>query len=290
MQMKTETEAEPMDGNKIASIAELKEEKLHAFNREKYGDVIRRFRTEKGINQPQLAAMIGVNKNAVSNWEAGRSRPDINTLPVLCAALGISISDFFGAEAGAGSLSREDQRSLSGFRHLTAANRQIVVKMIDAMLEVQEEEKRRFVAENVRRIFRNEAKTAAGTGNPLDGGRRGRYEYLYADPLIDQADEIITVTGNSMEPTFYDGDMLLVQHSQEIRIGEIGIFVADGDGYVKEYRADGLHSHNPKYPVLRFTEDDNVRCVGRVLGALDRKQFATREEIQIYEDMYPKKK
>ena len=93
-----------------------------------------------------------------------------------------------------------------------------------------------------------------------------------------------------MEPTFYDGDMLLIQHSQEIRIGEIGIFVADGDGYVKEYRADGLHSHNPKYPVLRFTEDDNVRCVGRVLGVLSEKQFASKEDIQIYKEIHIRKK
>ncbi len=279
-----------MTDKKITSIAEAKEEKLHAFNREKYGDVIRRFRTEKGLNQPQLAALIGVNKNAVSNWEAGRTRPDINTLPVLCAALGISISDFFGAEENAGSLSRDEQRRLSGYRHLNEMNKQIVVKMIDAMLDVQEQEKRRFVETNVRRLFRNAYKTAAGTGNPLDGARRGSYEYLYADPMIDQADEIITVTGNSMEPTFYDGDMLLVEHTQEVRVGEIGIFVADGDGYVKEYHEDGLHSHNPAYPVLKFTEDDNVRCVGRVLGALNEKQFASQEDIHIWEDMHRRKK
>jgi len=279
-----------MTDKKITSIAEAKEEKLHAFNREKYGDVIRRFRTEKGLNQPQLAAMVGVNKNAVSNWEAGRTRPDINTVPLLCAALGISVSDFFGAEESAGSLSREEQRKLSGYRYLSDMNKQLVVKMIDAMLEVQEQEKRKFVEANVRRIFKNAYKTAAGTGNPLDGARRGSYEYLYADPLIDQADEIITVTGNSMEPTFYDGDMLLVEHTQEVRVGEIGIFVADGDGYVKEYHEDGLHSHNPAYPVLRFTEDDNVRCVGRVLGALSETQFASKEDIQIYEDIHSGKK
>ncbi len=279
-----------MKETKITSMEEVKEEKLHAFNRERYGDVIRRFRTEKGLNQPQLAGLIGVNKNAVSNWEAGRTRPDINTVPVLCAALGISISDFFGAEESAGSLSREEQRSLSGYRYLNGMNRQLVVRMIDAMLDVQEQEKRKFVEQNVRRLFRNAYKTAAGTGNPLESARRGSYEYLYADPLIDQADEIITVTGNSMEPTFYDGDMLLVEHTQEVRVGEIGIFVADGDGYVKEYHEDGLHSHNPAYPVLKFTEDDNVRCVGRVLGALSEKQFASKEDIHIWEDMYGKKK
>ena len=279
-----------MNEKNITSLSEVKEEKLHAFNRERYGDVIRRFRTEKGLNQPQLAAMVGVNKNAVSNWEAGRTRPDINTVPLLCAALGISVSDFFGAEEQAGSLSREEQRKLSGYRYLNEMNRQIVVKMIDAMLEVQEQEKRKFVEANVRRIFRNAYKTAAGTGNPLDGAKRGSYEYIYADPIIDQADEIITVTGNSMEPTFYDGDMLLVEHTQEVRVGEIGIFVADGDGYVKEYHEDGLHSHNPAYPVLKFTEDDNVRCVGRVLGALSETQFASKEDIQIYEDIHSGKK
>ncbi len=279
-----------MNDQKITSIAEAKEEKLHAFNRERYGEVIRKYRTEKGINQPQLAGMIGVNKNAVSNWEAGRTRPDINTLPVLCAALGISISDFFGAEESAGSISREEQRALSGYRYLNDSNKQIVVKMIDAMLEVQEQEKRRFVQTNIRRLFRNAYKTAAGTGNPLESARRGSYEYLYADSLVDQADEIITVTGDSMEPTFYDGDMLLVEHTQEVRIGEIGIFVADGDGYVKEYHEDGLHSHNPIYPVLKFTEDDNVHCVGRVLGALSEKQFASKEEIQIWEEIHIRKK
>lgn len=279
-----------MNDKKITSMEEAKEERLHAFNRERYGEVIRRRRTEKGFNQPQLAALIGVNKNAVSNWEAGRTRPDINTLPVLCAALEMSISDFFGSEAASGALSPEEQRRLSGYRHLNESNRQIVVRMIDAMLEVQEQEKRTFVAENIRRLFRNAYKTAAGTGNPLESGRRGSYEYLYADPLVDQADEIITVTGNSMEPTFYDGDMLLVQHAQEIRVGEIGIFVADGDGYVKEYHEDGLHSHNPAYPVLKFTEDDNVRCIGRVLGALNEKQFADKEEIRIWEDAHKRKK
>ena len=188
-----------MNEKNITSLSEVKEEKLHAFNRERYGDVIRRFRTEKGLNQPQLAAMVGVNKNAVSNWEAGRTRPDINTVPLLCAALGISVSDFFGAEESAGSLSRDEHRKLSGYRYLSDMNKQLVVKMIDAMLEVQEQEKRKFVEANVRRIFRNAYKTAAGTGNPLDGARRGSYEYLYADPMIDQADEIITVTGNSMD-------------------------------------------------------------------------------------------
>ena len=60
---------------------------LFARNRAMYGERIRRFRLERGLTQTQLAERVGVKKNAVSNWEAGRSRPDIDSVPALCAAL-----------------------------------------------------------------------------------------------------------------------------------------------------------------------------------------------------------
>ena len=42
---------------------------------------IRRFREKAGIEQKAMAKTIGVTPNAVSNWENGRSRPDINLIP-----------------------------------------------------------------------------------------------------------------------------------------------------------------------------------------------------------------
>jgi hypothetical protein len=47
---------------------------------------------------------------------------------------------------------------------------------------------------------------------------------------------------------------------------------------VKEYQRDGLHSHNPKYKTIRPTEDDNIHCIGRVLGVVDDNWRATPEE------------
>ena len=52
------------------------------------------------------------------------------------------------------------------------------------------------------------------------------------------------------------------------------IFVNDDAGYIKEYHKDGLYSHNPKYPPIRFNENDTVRCVGRVLGKIKPDQFS----------------
>ena len=88
-----------------------------------------------------------------------------------------------------------------------------------------------------------------------------------------------TVCGQSMEPTFLDGDRVLVQHTKELREGEIGIFLVDNEGYIKEYRKDGLHSHNPEYRTMTFHEDQSVRCIGRVIGKVKEEQIPTREQI-----------
>lgn len=41
---------------------------------------IKQLRKEKGINQEQLAEQLHVTRQAVSNWENGKTQPDIETL------------------------------------------------------------------------------------------------------------------------------------------------------------------------------------------------------------------
>ncbi len=84
-----------------------------------------------------------------------------------------------------------------------------------------------------------------------------------------------------MEPTFFDADRVLVQHTKELREGEIGIFLVENEGYIKEYRKDGLHSHNPEYRTMTFHEDQTVRCLGRVIGKLKEEQIPTREQMKL---------
>ena len=61
-----------------------------------YGDLIRRQRKAKKMNQEELGALVKVGKNAVGAWEAGRSRPDVGSVPVICDALDLSLEEFFG--------------------------------------------------------------------------------------------------------------------------------------------------------------------------------------------------
>lgn len=51
-------------GNKI---------KRQVRNDGQFADRIRQLRLAAGLTQPQLAAKLGVTKNAVTNWEAGDS-------------------------------------------------------------------------------------------------------------------------------------------------------------------------------------------------------------------------
>lgn len=277
------------EGN-IVSLAGHKKEKLHALNKEMYGEVIRTWRQYRGISQTQLTEALGLSKNLVSNWEAGRSRPDINIIPALCELLDISISAFFGVPGRPGELTVQEQRHMNSYRLLDASNQELIDAMMITMQDQAERELRRRCEHGFERTFKNAQLTAAGTGNPLEERRHGHYVYVRSDRNACRADEIITVTGNSMEPTFHDGDDLFIEHTESIEPGEIGIFVANGDGFVKEYQPDGLHSHNPEYPVLRFSEGDDVRCVGRVLGIVEPEQYATDAELEMLEEIRREKK
>ena len=48
-----------------------------------------------------------------------------------------------------------------------------------------------------------------------------------------EADFALRISGNSMEPKYRDGDVLLVANSDYVEVGELGIFILDGNGFFK---------------------------------------------------------
>ena len=52
---------------------------------------IRQLRQEKGINQEQLAEQLHVTRQAVSNWENGKTQPDIETLSQIAEFFEVSV-------------------------------------------------------------------------------------------------------------------------------------------------------------------------------------------------------
>ena len=94
-------------------------------------------------------------------------------------------------------------------------------------------------------IYHNYQQAAAGTGIMLEAEDSGEPVFIRNTWLSDRADEIVTVNGASMEPDFHDGQDVYVEHTPDLEIGEIGLFVINGDGFIKQYQGDHLHSLKP---------------------------------------------
>ena len=247
-----------------------------------YGDVIRVRRKALGMNQADLAARVNVSRNTVAGWETGHSRPDLDTVPLLCEALRISLARFFGRESGKGA---EERRMLDLFRSLGEGDREVISWQMEALRDRRsaQEADQAEAAPKVVRLFRNDLGAAAGFGAAL-GEAQGEWVTVLADRETELADEIITVCGCSMEPVYQDGDQVLVQHTGHLRFGEVGVFLVENEGYIKEYQEDGLHSFNPEYKTMTFREDQTVRCLGRVIGKLKKTQLPSGRQLRMLDD------
>lgn len=248
-----------------------------------YGEMIRRQRRSKRMSQEELGALVSVGKNAVGAWEAGRSRPDVGSVPVICKALDLSLDEFFGLHQTAAVVCQDDQLEVSEaselvrrYTALNPYNRQVVMREMDMLHDMQEGMKK--APRKIIRLYLNDLAASAGPGETLEAAR-GEEVYLYADHDTEAADEIIRVNGDSMEPTYRDGEYVLVRHAASLREGEIGIFVTGDTGYIKEYRKDGLYSHNPAYEPIVFSGGTEVRCIGRVIGTVKQSDWADDESI-----------
>ncbi len=106
---------------------------------------------------------------------------------------------------------------------------------------------------------------SAGSGVQLD---EGFTEPMLIKPtaIAQRANYAVRVSGNSMEDTYYDGDIVLVETCPDVAIGEIGIFIVNDQGYIKQRGEDRLISLNPESNDVFIHEGDVVYCRGRVLG------------------------
>lgn len=249
-------------------------------------DRIRHYREELGMEQKALAAMVGVTANAVSNWERGRARPDVNLLPNICEALQITLYQLYDLDDPSGSYSAAEERFMDDYRQLTSGNRYAVSVLTQTLLKVQQAESSRAI----RKLTLFERPLAAGVGDPNEFEDSGVPIYVYDDSLTQRADCVFIVNGDSMEPDYPDGCRVLVERisdSGELAPGDIGAFMIDNETYIKEYQPDGLHSRNPSYPVMSFSEFEHVYLIGRVIGVLSDEDIACEEDVECYRELHP---
>ena len=156
---------------------------------------------------------------------------------------------------------------MDDYRQLTPGNRYEVSSLTRTLLKVQQVERNR----EIRRLTLFEHQLAAGVGDPNEFEDSGVPIYVYDDSLTRRADCVFTVNGDSMD----------------LAPGDIGAFMIGNETYIKEYQPDGLHSRNPAYPVMCFSEYESVYLIGHVISILNKEDVAREEDVERYVELHP---
>ena len=245
---------------------------------------IRYYRKKKGMEQKQLAQMLGITGNAVTNWENGRSRPDIQTLPRLCEILNISLYELLGLPDPYIQYTQDEQSIITDYRALSEAHQKFVQKMVCDLRMTE----KLVVMRSITKVAHPPHSLAAGIGDPSECYDDAEELYLHSSPLIDSADYVFDVSGDSMEPNYHNGDMVLVRKLSSIsdlNYGDVGAFTMENELYIKVFEEKGLRSYNPAYRLMPYNEYESIFLIGQVIGVLQEDDFATQDEIQLYETM-----
>lgn len=208
-------------------------------------------REELGLEQQELAERIGVSKQAYFKWEKGLSKPTKANIAKLEKVLKVP----------EGYLSKDEISSL--YKQLTEPNQE---KAITYVRDLVSSQKVISIAEK-RSEYHVYEKLSAGIGASVYGDLD--YDVVYYNEELPH-DFASWVDGNSMEPTYQNGEVALIRETGFDYDGAVYAVVWDSQTYIKKvYREEeGLRlvSINKDYPDKFAPFDENPRVVGKIVG------------------------
>ena len=274
-----------------------------------YIDRIKLLKNERKMTNDRLSELTGIPLGTLSKIMAGISdSPKLSNIIAICDALDCSLDYIIsGKEENHNNYTLTDAeiRFIEDYRRLDDHGRELVALVADKEAERVESgtynDIRRpsgiIVTSNQRggrapafggsvkersdsmykqngfgkrAVILYELPVSAGTGMFLDGV--GTSEIMIPDNAkTGDADYALRISGNSMEPKYHNGDVLLVEETDVVEVGEAGIFILDGAGYFKIFGGDRLISLNPEYSDIPLRDFSEVSCCGKVVGKLKRK-------------------
>lgn len=262
------------------------------------GSRIKELREHKDISRNSLAKLVGVTPGAISNYENGVSSPKeailFKLMEVLNCDANYLYQDDMEIKPSIFTTTLEEQVFLSKYRKLTPKSKGAV----DTLLEYEYDQLQHELelstinessegygkkviqfsgkANDAQPVPKDEETAeldyfeggySAGAGQPNNTGDTIKVAYP-ADWIPYGADTTFKVIGDSMEPTYYDGDVVFVKTTTELYPGDIGAFYLDGDNFIKEMGQGELISHNPEYDPIQISEFASFKIQGKVLGKM----------------------
>ena len=236
------------------------------------------FRKQRGITQKELAKEVGITASTMTDYMKLRSAPSFGVIQKLADYFGVKKSDIdttFKEESTNPLPDAPDsltQQITDKVVQLTTPNKKIVLRTSEELLESQKADGEIYRQPNeVSEVIQlygydyYDHAASAGTGQYLNDVRVERIEL----PVDVDADFVIPIKGDSMEPDYQDGDLVFIQTSVDLNDGVIGVFNYNGEAYIKQLVIDEdqayLHSLNPEYKVMPITPETDFRIIGEVV-------------------------
>ncbi|QXC35201.1 helix-turn-helix domain-containing protein [Aeromonas sp. FDAARGOS 1407] len=187
-----------------------------------------------GLTQDQVANRVGVTRVAVSHWERGGADPNGRYLNELAAALGVSVDWLLtGKEEGSMGVS---EPPFPGYRNVEPAEIPQGTR-VPILSYVQAGQWREMC----------EQATA------FDGS----LEYVAAGVSVGSCAFGLWVRGNSMEPDFKEGDLLIVDPDEAPKAGDF-VIAKNGseEATFKKYRSRGEYDDGrPRFELVPLNDD-----------------------------------
>jgi len=242
-------------------------------------DVLNMLKNQKGLNNHSLSIATGIPYTTIDGWyKKGYDRIKLTTLKTLCQYFNVSLDFLIDGEDGtqkapASAEAIHIDNTMKKYAQLDEFGKRAVAAVTDVEYErcsaapAVEAQRRKY-----RTIDLYALPASAGTGTFLDSDEREPIE-IPDIPEYARVTFAVAVSGDSMYPVYENGDYLLVEGRLSVEDGDIGVFVLNGESYVKTFRrVDGempwLESVNQMYGPIYIKSYDKIICCGKVIGKL----------------------
>ena len=219
-----------------------------------------------------VTEILHLSSSKVTAWKNG-SIPKYEILNSIADYFNVSVGTLFdGIEKNspANQLTADEQELLDIYNSLSPKSQGRLRERAEVLAEleapvVKEPEPEQEPTIQIKHSY---YRVSAGTGFDLPEGDDWEMIDIPDTPEARRADFAITIKGNSMEPVYFDGDIVLVKQQPAVELGEIGIFNIENNGYIKKFGGDRLISLNDAYDdiILSEYDEDRNHCLGKVIG------------------------
>lgn len=224
---------------------------------------IKKYRKANKFTQKSLAEELGIAPTAVSAWELGRNKPLMDNVEQMASLFNISKSQLLGDDLT--TLSTPSPKIIELDRKLHEPRHAEWISQGERLLEEQEAES--TTVNEPLYEYKVFEKLAAGNGYTYFND--GNFDIVFHDEKMDH-DFASWVFGDSMEPTYLNGEVVLIKQTGFDYDGAIYAVDWDGQTYIKKvYKEEtGLRlvSLNKKYADKFAPYDEDPRIIGKIVG------------------------